>query len=176
MRDTTTPQLLAASTGRSAPTRAQRGEGYAEALRAGVRVHPIAIYDATHLDAQLDLANANMVAAGVEIDDGRRTITVPLVFRWYAADSDGLHGVRAFLLRYAGHTEPEAFKSAFVSTGNRLGAKQGCAPSRPLRLCAVRRHRIWRDGTKLSHGCSPRPPGRDRAACECGAFTACGPD
>lgn len=61
---------------------------------------PISMYDAEHLDAQLDLASASMIASGVEIDDRLRAITVPLVFRWYSADF-GSAGVPGFLVQHA---------------------------------------------------------------------------
>lgn len=68
---------------------------------------PIALYDAAQLDAQLDLASDAFVAGSLAIDAAARTITIPLVFRWYVVDYGGDAGVRAFVRAHAGALRPD---------------------------------------------------------------------
>ncbi len=75
---------------------------------------PIALYDAAHLDEQLDAACAGFVAQGVALDAGARVVRLPLVFRWYAADFGGEDGVRAFVLRHAPEDRRAALAQAFA--------------------------------------------------------------
>lgn len=60
---------------------------------------PIAVYEATRLDEQLDLACSTFVnGGGVRPEDGR--VYLSRIFRWYRRDFGGREGVRQFVLRY----------------------------------------------------------------------------
>lgn len=54
---------------------------------------PIVVYDAEHLDAQLDQAMCAFVNSTTDVDTARGVVTVSPIFRWYAADFDGRAGV-----------------------------------------------------------------------------------
>lgn len=58
---------------------------------------PIGVYDADHIDAQLDLAAASFVANDVAIDPRAGVVRLSAIFRWYAGDFGGRAGVLAFL-------------------------------------------------------------------------------
>ncbi len=75
---------------------------------------PIALYDAQHLDAQLEAASTGFVEGGVELLAPGRTVRLPLLFRWYAADFGGEAGVKAFVLRHAGERRA-ALEQAFAA-------------------------------------------------------------
>jgi hypothetical protein len=61
---------------------------------------PIGVYDAADLDAQLDLATRNFVAAEVTVDPARSAVRLSSIFRWYQGDFGGRRGVIAFLLQH----------------------------------------------------------------------------
>jgi hypothetical protein len=67
---------------------------------AGQSCPPIAFYSAERLDAQLDVAAANLAGA-VVVDEPSRTLTVPPVFRWYEDDFGGRAGMLDFIARHA---------------------------------------------------------------------------
>jgi hypothetical protein len=72
------------------------------ALMCGTRsCPPIRAYDATALDAQLDLATRSFVNADVEIDPGARRVTLSRIFHWYQVDFGDVLG---FVLR---HLDPD---------------------------------------------------------------------
>lgn len=58
---------------------------------------PIGIYDAAHLEAQLDLATRSFVDQTTQLDARGEAVWVSPLFRWYAADFGGSAGVRRFL-------------------------------------------------------------------------------
>ncbi len=58
---------------------------------------PIGVYDAAHIDAQLDLAAASFVANDVAIDTHAGIVRLSSLFKWYAGDFGGRAGVLAFL-------------------------------------------------------------------------------
>jgi hypothetical protein len=58
---------------------------------------PIGVYDATRIDAQLDLAAASFVANDVAIDPRAGIVRLSAIFKWYAGDFGGRSGVLAFL-------------------------------------------------------------------------------
>lgn len=73
---------------------------------------PIGAYDAEHIDAQLDLAARNFVAADVAVDPSRGEVRLSSIFRWYAADFGGRSGVMAFLLRHLPEDERRQWLAA----------------------------------------------------------------
>ena len=60
---------------------------------------PILVYDAAHLDAQLDQAMRAFVVSGVQIDLNRAVVNVSPIFRWYASDFGGQEGILELMLR-----------------------------------------------------------------------------
>jgi len=81
---------------------------------------PVAFYEASQLDAQLDLVTLNYVASGVEVDSDRRLVRVPITFRYYQTDFGRAADVRRFLLDHARGTQREALRAAFEA-GYELG-------------------------------------------------------
>lgn len=73
---------------------------------------PIGVYTAGQIDAQLDLAASNFVAADVEIDTARGAVHLSQIFNWYAKDFGGAPGVIDFLLRYLPGDERRAWLAA----------------------------------------------------------------
>lgn len=61
---------------------------------------PIGVYDADHIDAQLDLAARNFIAHEVQVDPASGTVSLSSIFRWYAGDFGGQAGVIDFLVRH----------------------------------------------------------------------------
>lgn len=59
---------------------------------------PIAAYQGTRIDAQLDLATRGSLAASVTRED--RTLRLPTVMLWFIGDFGGLRGIRRFLTRH----------------------------------------------------------------------------
>jgi len=74
---------------------------------------PVAFYEASRLDEQLDLAAGNYVAADVEVDDAADLIRLPITFRYYEADFGRHAGVRLFLLKHSSGAQHEALRAAF---------------------------------------------------------------
>ena len=60
---------------------------------------PIAVYEASRIGEQLDLACAAFVNGGAVLLEGGR-VRLSRIFRWYGRDFGGRAGVRQFLLRY----------------------------------------------------------------------------
>ena len=86
---------------------------HAALVCASTSCPPVAFYEASKLDAQLDLAALNYVASDVEIDDEARVVRVPITFRYYESDFGRLAGVRVFLLEHARGAQREALQAAF---------------------------------------------------------------
>jgi hypothetical protein len=74
---------------------------HAALVCASTSCPPVAFYRADQLDAQLDLAADNYVAADVEVDDEAQRIRLPVVFRYYEADFGRRAGVRLFLINHS---------------------------------------------------------------------------
>jgi hypothetical protein len=74
---------------------------------------PVAFYEASKLDAQLELATLNYVASDVEVDEANRVVRVPIIFRYYQSDFGRLEGVRLFLVEHARDAQREALEAAF---------------------------------------------------------------
>ena len=73
----------------------------------------MAFYEASKLDAQLELATLNYVASDVEVDDVNRTVRIPITFRYYQIDFGRIEGVRLFLVEHARGAQREALRAAF---------------------------------------------------------------
>jgi hypothetical protein len=74
---------------------------------------PVAFYEASKLDEDLDSAALNYVASDVEVDDDRRVVRVPIIFRYYQSDFGRLAGVRSFLIEHARGSQRAALQAAF---------------------------------------------------------------
>ncbi|HBY92373.1 MAG TPA: DUF547 domain-containing protein [Chloroflexi bacterium] len=70
---------------------------------------PIGVYSAGQIDAQLDLATANFLAADVAVDPASGSMHLSSIFRWYAGDFGGRAGLIAFLLRHLRDDEHRAW-------------------------------------------------------------------
>jgi hypothetical protein len=86
---------------------------HAALVCASTSCPPVAFYEASKLDAQLELAALNYVASDVEVDDVNRTVRVPITFRYYQSDFGREAGVRLFLVDYARDAQREALEGAF---------------------------------------------------------------
>ncbi len=86
---------------------------HAALVCASTSCPPVAFYQASKLDAQLELAALNYVASGVEVDDVNRTVRIPITFRYYQSDFGREAGVRLFLVDYARDAQREALEAAF---------------------------------------------------------------
>lgn len=76
----------------------------------------VRFYEAEHLDEQLDLASRAYVEGSVVVHHDRRTIELPITFRYYAVDFEP-GGARAFVLRHGGGSELEtAFDDGYALT------------------------------------------------------------
>ncbi len=60
----------------------------------------VAFYEASKLDAQLDMAAANYIANEVHVDDEARELRLPIIFRYYSADFGMRDGIRDTLKRH----------------------------------------------------------------------------
>lgn len=85
---------------------------HAALVCASTSCPPVAFYEASKLDAQLDLAAANQVESDVEVDDASRTVRVPTIFRYYQADFGRLEGVWLFLVDHAREPKRQALERA----------------------------------------------------------------
>jgi len=74
---------------------------------------PLAFYEASKLDAQLDLASLNYVATDVEVDDANRVVRIPITFRYYQSDFGRAAGVRLFLVEHARGAQRDTLEAAF---------------------------------------------------------------
>lgn len=67
---------------------------------------PIRFYDASQLDAQLDLASAAYLEATVRFDPGKQELHLPGIFSLFRNDFGGPKGMLLFLNRYRNFTSP----------------------------------------------------------------------
>ncbi|MGB3049777.1 MAG: DUF547 domain-containing protein [Polyangiales bacterium] len=86
---------------------------HAALVCASTSCPPVAFYEASKLDEQLDLATLNYVASDVEVDDALRVVRLPITFRYYQSDFGRIQGVRIFLLKYAQGEQRAALEAAF---------------------------------------------------------------
>ncbi len=86
---------------------------HAALVCASTSCPPVAFYEASKLDAQLDVAADNYVAADVEVDDAAQVIRLPITFRYYESDFGRRAGVKLFLLNHATDEQREALQKAF---------------------------------------------------------------
>lgn len=89
---------------------------HAALVCASTSCPPVAFYEATKLDEQLELATLNYVASDVEVDEVARVVRVPITFRYYQSDFGRIEGVRLFLLKYARGAQRAALEAAFEAT------------------------------------------------------------
>jgi hypothetical protein len=86
---------------------------HAALVCASTSCPPVAFYDSSKLDAQLDLAALNYVASDVEVDDASRVVRVPIIFRYYQSDFGRTAGVKLFLVEHGRGEQREALEAAF---------------------------------------------------------------
>jgi hypothetical protein len=86
---------------------------HAALVCASTSCPPVAFYEASKLNEQLDLASLNYVASDVEVDDALRVVRLPITFRYYQSDFGRIQGVRIFLLKYAQGEQRAALEAAF---------------------------------------------------------------
>jgi hypothetical protein len=86
---------------------------HAALVCASTSCPPVAFYEASKLDAQLDLATENYIAADVEVDEEARVVRMPITFRYYEPDFGRHAGVEIFMLKYAHGAQREALRAAF---------------------------------------------------------------
>lgn len=88
---------------------------HAALVCASTSCPPVAFYEASKLNDQLDLASRNYVASDVEVDDALRLVRLPITFRYYQSDFGRIQGVRVFLLKYAQGEQRSALEAAFAA-------------------------------------------------------------
>lgn len=88
---------------------------HAALVCASTSCPPVAFYEASKLNDQLDLASRNYVASDVEVDDALRLVRLPITFRYYQSDFGRIQGVRVFLLKYAQGEQRPALEAAFAA-------------------------------------------------------------
>jgi len=86
---------------------------HAALVCASTSCPPVAFYEGSKLDEQLDLASLNYVASDVEVDDALRVVRLPITFRYYLNDFGRIQGVRIFLLKHARGEQHKALQAAF---------------------------------------------------------------
>ena len=86
---------------------------HAALVCASTSCPPVAFYEASKLDEQLELAALNYVASDVEVDEVDRVVRIPITFRYYQSDFGRAEGVRLFLLEHAQGAQREALEAAF---------------------------------------------------------------
>jgi len=86
---------------------------HAALVCASTSCPPVAFYEASKLDQQLELATLNYVATDVEVDESERVVRIPITFRYYQDDFGRIEGVRIFLLKYTRNAQRAALLSAF---------------------------------------------------------------
>ena len=86
---------------------------HAALVCASTSCPPVAFYEASKLDAQLELAALNYVASDVEVDDIDRVVRIPITFRYYQSDFGRAVGVRLFLLDHARDAQRDSLEAAF---------------------------------------------------------------
>ncbi len=85
---------------------------HAALVCASTSCPPVAFYEASKLDAQLDLAAVNQVQADVEVDDAARTVHIPIIFRYYQPDFGRQEGVWLYLIDHARNQKRKALEHA----------------------------------------------------------------
>lgn len=71
------------------------------ALNCGAKsCPPIAFYKADLIDRQLELAAKSFLENETEIDNGKRTLTITPLFKWFKADFGGSNGIKNILHKY----------------------------------------------------------------------------
>lgn len=70
---------------------------------------PVGVYEAEHLDAQLDLAARNFIGSETEVSSEQGTVSLSSLLKWYAEDFGGREGVLDFVLRYLPEDEARAW-------------------------------------------------------------------
>lgn len=85
---------------------------HAALVCASTSCPPVAFYDADRLDEQLDAAADAYVASEVEVDDDKRTVRLPITFRYYASDFGRQAGIGLFLLKHASVRQRESLEHA----------------------------------------------------------------
>lgn len=88
---------------------------HAALVCASTSCPPVAFYEASKLNDQLDLAALSYVASEVEVDDAMRVVRLPITFRYYQSDFGRIQGVRIFLLKYAQGAHRAALETAFAA-------------------------------------------------------------
>ena len=88
---------------------------HAALVCASTSCPPVAFYEASKLDTQLELATLNYVASDVEVDDVNRVVRVPITVRYYQSDFGRAAGVRLFLVEHARDAQREALEAAFAA-------------------------------------------------------------
>jgi len=91
---------------------------HAALVCASTSCPPVAFYEASKLDTQLELATLNYVASDVEVDDANQVVRIPITFRYYQSDFGRIEGVRLFLVDHARDEQREALKAAFEADYN----------------------------------------------------------
>jgi len=86
---------------------------HAALVCASTSCPPVAFYEASKLDVQLELAALNYVASDVEVDDVHRVVRIPITFRYYESDFGRAAGVRLFLVEHARDSHRDALEAAF---------------------------------------------------------------
>jgi hypothetical protein len=86
---------------------------HAALVCASTSCPPVAFYDASKLDKQLDLAALNYVTSDVEVHDENRVVRMPITFRYYESDFGRRAGVLVFLLAHSRGAQHQALKAAF---------------------------------------------------------------
>jgi hypothetical protein len=86
---------------------------HAALVCASTSCPPVAFYEASKLDEQLELAALNYVASDVEVDEVDCVVRIPITFRYYQSDFGRAEGVRLFLQEHAQGAQREALEAAF---------------------------------------------------------------
>jgi hypothetical protein len=72
---------------------------------------PVGVYDAAHIDQQLDLAARSFVDQSAVLDSKHDAISLSSIFKWYARDFGGRAGVIDFLISHLPDDERRAWLS-----------------------------------------------------------------
>ncbi len=86
---------------------------HAALVCASTSCPPVAFYEASRLDEQLNMAADNYVAADVEVDEEAKVIRLPITFRYYESDFGRKAGVKLFLLNHSHADQKRAIQAAF---------------------------------------------------------------
>ena len=86
---------------------------HAALVCASTSCPPVAFYEASRLDEQLDMAADNYVATDVEVDDDAKVVRLPITFRYYESDFGRHAGVELFLLNHATEAQKPRLQAAF---------------------------------------------------------------